>query len=186
MVKRFARQWGQSAARILRGFALLSFVALVGLPAAAFAQNKQAVANEGTALEVLLPVAGAYCAYRNEDFVSYATRFAGQEITIEAAKRAAGNSNWNQRPDGNSNGIMSGHTGAAVFGASYLNHRCISAPVGRALVDGLAVYVGYSRVAADRHTIGQVLAGALVGYAFENLSVDVSSHQVAVKFRYNF
>ena len=67
-----------------------------------------------------------------------------------------------ERPDGSDdNSFPSGHTSAAFQGASFIHFRY-------GLVKGLPAYAGatfvaYSRVDSDRHYLGDVVAGAVLG-----------------------
>ncbi|QFU22813.1 phosphatase PAP2 family protein [Shewanella eurypsychrophilus] len=65
------------------------------------------------------------------------------------------------RPDGTKpNSFPSGHTSAAFAGAAYLHHRYGDAWAVPAY--GAAVFVGFSRVHANRHFIDDVMAGGAI------------------------
>ncbi|WP_457645676.1 phosphatase PAP2 family protein [Profundibacter sp.] len=140
----------------------------------------------GDVLQVALPVAAMVCAARKHDFAPAALRFVGQEVAVEASKHALGNASINQRPNGNSYGFPSGHTAAAFYGASYLSRQCLHSRGGKILAFSLATAVGASRIHANSHTVGQVIAGALVGVAFDRVKVTFEDKRVHVGVRYEF
>ena len=140
----------------------------------------------GDVLQIALPLAAMVCAARKHNFAPAAWRFIGQEVAIEASKHALGNATINQRPNGGTYGFPSGHTAAAFYGASYLSRQCLHSKGGKVLAFGLATLVGASRVDGDNHTVGQVIAGALVGVAFDRVKVTFEDRRVQVGVRYEF
>ncbi len=167
-------------------FALALCVATTGN-----AQSK--VETAGDVLQVALPLAAAVCAIRKKDFMPYAGRFVAQGLFVEGSKAALGHAKINKRPDGayglttpTYKGFPSGHTAAAFYGASYLSHNCLQTRNQKALAYGLAAFVGASRIQANKHTAAQVVAGALVGYYFDNLTVKFDEGRVDFGLRYKF
>jgi membrane-associated phospholipid phosphatase len=92
----------------------------------------------------------------------------------------------NRRPNGSYKGFPSGHTAAAFYGASYLSRRCVRTRGQKALLFGLAAFVGGSRIHADKHTAAQVVAGALVGLMFDNVAIGFQDNRVRVGWRMEF
>ena len=162
--------------------ALAACVLAMGTPANA----GDAIEKAGDILQVVLPLAAAVCAQRNDDLAAYSGRFAGQLVTTYAFKYGLGSRQINQRPNGASRGFPSSHTAAAVYGASYLSRNCLETGGQKALVYGLAAFVGGSRIHANKHTVAQVAAGALVGYMFDNVSVGFTDNSVSVGWRLEF
>jgi len=163
----------------------LSAVA-VACTLASSAQAGDAFTKVGDALQIALPVVAMVCAARKHEFAPVALRFIGQEATVQASKYALGNATINQRPNGGTRGFPSGHTAAAFYGGSYLSRRCMNTKGGKVLAFGLAALVGASRVNGDNHTVGQVLAGALVGVAFDRVKVSFDDRHVDIGVRYEF
>ena len=150
------------------------------------AQAGDKFTRAGDALEIALPAAAMICAAGKHDFAPAAWRFIGQEVAVEASKRALGNAAINQRPNGGTRGFPSGHTAAAFYGASYLSRQCMHSRGGKILTFGLAALVGASRIHGDNHTAGQVIAGALVGIAFDRVRVTFQDKRINVGIRYEF
>lgn len=126
------------------------------------------VERMGDRLQFALPVAGLVCAAANGHALKYTIRFASTMAVVHTFKRGLGDAEINLRPSGGLQGFPSGHTAAAVFGASYLVHDCIQR---NKLMQGVAIfsgaYVGASRIEAGKHFLFQVLAGALLGWLGE-------------------
>ncbi len=160
--------------------------AMVACSLVTSAQAGDSFTKAGDILQIALPVAALVCATRKHDFTPAAWRFIGQEVAVEASKHALGNAAINQRPNGGTHGFPSGHTAAAFYGASYLSRQCMHTKGGKILAFGLATLVGASRVHGDNHTVGQVLAGALVGVAFDRVKVTFGDRRVHVGMRYEF
>lgn len=162
--------------------ALTTCVFAMGTPANA----GDAIETSGDVLQVILPLAAAYCAHKNDELAAYSGRFVGQLAVTHGIKYGLGARQINQRPNGTSRGFPSSHTAAAFYGASYLSRRCLETRGQKALVYGLAAFVGGSRIHANKHTVAQVAAGALVGYMFDNVSVGFTDNSVSVGWRLEF
>ncbi len=119
----------------------------------------------GDWFQVALPVAGLGCAIAGGDGIRYFGRYLLLEAGIKIPKHTLGDAPINQRPNGGLQGFPSGHTAAATFGATGLAQSCMSqSKLGQGTVLMAAAFTGTSRVEADKHTIWQVLAGALWGW----------------------
>jgi membrane-associated phospholipid phosphatase len=126
----------------------------------------------GDVLEVALPLAAATCAGVQHRLTSYLTGFVAQTAVTQGLKHGLGNTQINERPNGNGQGFPSGHTATAASGATDLAVHC--APGNRAVaISGAAAValVGASRIAADKHTVLQVLAGAALGAVSTGIEV---------------
>ena len=118
----------------------------------------------GDSIQNALPVAGLVCAAAGGGTADYLLRSLVLAAGIHGPKNALGDAPLNRRPNGSDEGFPSGHTAAATFGASAIVRTCVShAPVFQAAVVVAAGFVGTSRVDAGKHTIWQVLAGAIWG-----------------------
>jgi len=142
------------------GYLAAAVVILAGLPSASRAAD---VEDAGDVVSVLLPLAGigtALVRHDREGQVQFLESFATNAVVTAGLKRAVNKT----RPDGDCcNSFPSSHTSFAFMGASFLQRR-----YGRKFAIpayAAAVFVGYSRVAADRHYVEDVLAGAAIGYA---------------------
>jgi membrane-associated phospholipid phosphatase len=150
------------------------------------ARAGDALAETGDVLQIALPVAAAVCAARQHRFASYATGLAALTAVTEGFKYGLGNTEINQRPNGQSHGFPSGHTAAAASGATDLAVHCapgnrVVAATGAAAV----ALVAGSRIRADEHTLLQVVAGA----AFGALSTGVGVYETpagGIGFSYSF
>ncbi len=140
----------------------------------------------GDAMQIVLPAVAGVCAVRQRDLAPYAGRLVGSVAVVQGLKYGLGNASINQRPNGNSHGFPSGHTAAAFYGSSYLAHNCLETPGQKAIAYGFAVAVGASRLDANQHNVGQVVAGALIGYFFDTLSVSVTDNGIKLGMRYRF
>ena len=79
------------------------------------------------------------------------------------AKRNESAARISQRPNnGSFEGFPSGHTASAFVAAGFAQKRYGNALGVPTLI--LATLTGFSRVVAERHTIAQVLGGAILGY----------------------
>jgi membrane-associated phospholipid phosphatase len=142
-------------------------VVLVILALAALACEPSA-RRYGDRFQVVLPMLAWGCAALNKSGTEFATRFAAMMVVVHGTKNMLGDAEINERPNGRGKGFPSGHTAAAAIGASALVHECIAAhPVAKGVVIMSAAFVGASRIDAGKHDIWQVLAGGLLGWAFD-------------------
>ncbi len=136
--------------------------------AAAVLLGSMEVEKLGDRLQIALPVAGLACAYTNGEAASYMLRFIGTNAVVHTFKRGLGDAEINLRPSGSQQGFPSGHSAAAVFGASYLVHQCVQR---NRVLQGFAIFsgafVGASRIEAGKHFLFQVMVGALMGWLGE-------------------
>jgi len=130
-----------------------------------FLLSPKTVGKLGDNFQIALPVIALGCSVVNGRAVDFGVRYLAQEGVVLGSKYLLGNTAINQRPNGGSRGMPSGHTATAVFGASYLVDRCIMDNTAvKAVVIATAVFVGGSRLYTQAHNIWQVLIGALVGW----------------------
>jgi membrane-associated phospholipid phosphatase len=83
-----------------------------------------------------------------------------------------------ERPNGKDRSFPSGHSAAAFSGASYLHYRYgwqYGTPAYLA-----ASVVGYSRVEADKHFVGDVIAGAAIANLVAFFLVDSINEDVVI------
>ncbi|PAF49657.1 hypothetical protein BKH43_06520 [Helicobacter sp. 13S00401-1] len=128
----------------------------------------------------LLPLYAGIASLAMQDYEGFGQVLAGSLVTqgiVEASKRSFELSaklghpvEFSRRPDGGHDykGMPSGHSSGAFSGASYIFYRYGWKPGIPAIL--LATAVAASRVVAKRHTIAQVVTGAVlawgVGYLF--------------------
>lgn len=116
----------------------------------------------GDRYQVALPLMGLACATVSGSAPEYLLRYAVLWTGIRAGKNGLGRHPVNIRPRGGDGGMPSGHTASASFGASALVHGCFAAsPPAQMAAVVAAGFTGASRMDAGKHTIWQVLAGAL-------------------------
>jgi membrane-associated phospholipid phosphatase len=119
----------------------------------------------GDQLQVALPMIGWGCSAVNGRATEYALRFGATWIATHGTKHGLMQAPINIRPNGGDQGFPSGHTSAAVYGASALVHDCVT---GNPWVQGVVIvsagFVGASRIEAGKHDIWQVLAGVFYGW----------------------
>ncbi|MEM6637150.1 MAG: phosphatase PAP2 family protein [Pseudomonadota bacterium] len=126
----------------------------------------------GDNYQIALPLIGLGCAVAEGQGVRYFGRYLLLETFIKGPKYGLGDAEINKRPNGNDKGFPSGHTAAAAFGATALVQTCLkhSKTAQAAAILG-AGFVGASRIEAGKHTIWQVLAGAVIGWLVQALSL---------------
>jgi len=131
-----------------------------------------AQANEKVAdvLKYGMPIAAAsYSLYLDDDegLKQFAFAFGSTVATTYALKSVVSA----ERPNGEGDdSFPSGHTAATFSSASFL-HKRYGAKVGVPAYL-LASYTGYQRYNDDHHRAQDVVAGALIGWAFSELFVD--------------
>lgn len=143
---------------------LLTAALALSVTMAPDARAGDALTAAGDALQIALPLAAAACATAQHRLPSYGAGFLAQAAVTQGLKHGLGDAPINERPDGSTQGFPSGHTAAAASGATDLAVHC--APGNRAVAIGGAAavaLVGASRIAADKHTLLQVVAGAALG-----------------------
>lgn len=127
-----------------------------------FPESVSSVERSGDIIQAALPVAGLATSYYLDDKIgkkqfwkSYFSTVALTyllKITIDR-----------ERPSGGGWSFPSGHTSSAFSGAMFINNRYgVKYGIPSLL---LASFVGYSRVYAEKHYWGDVLAGASIGIA---------------------
>ncbi|MBM9593514.1 phosphatase PAP2 family protein [Roseitranquillus sediminis] len=122
----------------------------------------------GDNFQIALPLAALGCAVATGAGGEYLLRFLGMWTTTHASKQGLGEAAINIRPGGGDLGFPSGHTSASAFGASSLVFACLTdAPLIKTGVVFAAAFTGASRIEADKHTIWQVLAGAIWAVLWE-------------------
>ena len=145
-------------------------IAVLAVLALTIALTERDVERYGDNIQIALPLVAWGCAALNGSAAEYAWRFIGTMATVHTIKRASGDAEWTQRPGGGLQGMPSGHTAAATFGASSLVQECVRAtPVVGGVVVIAAGFVGVSRVEAEKHDAWQVLWGGLIGWAGERI-----------------
>ncbi|WP_054304060.1 phosphatase PAP2 family protein [Gemmobacter sp. LW-1] len=165
----------------------LTLAACLGLSAPVMAQDKTGLERTGDALQVILPAMAGVCAIRQQRTANFVAGLATTELVTQGLKTATRDSRIGRRPNGHDRGFPSGHTSMAFYGATSLARDCWrDSPVAGALAFGAATLVGVSRVKADQHTVGQVLAGALVGYLAHGVTMDLSGDNVAIGYHMEF
>lgn len=145
---------------------------LLALVLALAAGDRFATRRIGDHLQIALPLAGLACAVASGQGPGFLARFTVFELVLHGSKEGLGTAPINIRPDGRLRGFPSGHTAAATFGAVGLSQTCLaSSPPARLVAIAAAGFTGASRVWAERHTVFQVLAGALLGWAAQAFSL---------------
>ncbi|MCB1351409.1 MAG: phosphatase PAP2 family protein [Rhodobacteraceae bacterium] len=140
--------------------AAICVIAMLQAASAVGARNERL----GDSIQIALPVLGTACAVLRGDLGDYAARFAGNMAVVHGLKNGLGAAEINLRPGGSTRGFPSGHTAAAVHGASYLVRECGAfVPYAGPLLALGAGFVAGSRIEAGRHDLHQVLAGAIIG-----------------------
>ena len=150
-------------------------------------QAEDTFTRAGDVLQIVLPAIAGVCAISQGRGTEFGAGLAATMVVTHGLKAGLGKSSINRRPSGAYHGMPSGHTSMAVFGAASLARKCApNRPVLGALAYGAAAVVAASRVDAGKHTVGQVAAGALVGYFAYGVTADFSSGRVALGYSMNF
>ena len=175
--------------------ALLSLILLPGGSAIAADETTQNLTEAGDIVQLLLPLGayvGTWIAGDKEGAYQFTKSLAASSITVHTIK--AGVSRL--RPDaGTEQSFPSGHTQSAFSGAEFIRIRYgnawgIPAHIG-------ALFVGYTRVRANKHFADDVLAGASIAmmwnwYFTSPLSETLELQPIkmddgyGVEFNYNF
>lgn len=142
----------------VRVLAIMAILALV------LAATEPRAERYGDNMQIALPLLALGCSVLNGEGIEYVGRYLVMFTGLHGTKRALGDAAFNMRPNGGQEGMPSGHTATAAFGASTLVQHCIVGhPAARAAVILAAGFTGASRIDANKHTIWQVLAGAIWG-----------------------
>lgn len=139
---------------------LAGTVALCCIKTPAIAADYAKTEKAGDILQVMIPAvayASTFYVDDKEGRKQFYKSFVANEVVTYSLKYAINK----QRPNGGDHSFPSGHTSAAFQGAGFIHERyglkyAIPAYIG-------ASYVGYSRVAANKHDVQDVLAGAALG-----------------------
>lgn len=137
------------------------------------------VENAGNVLKIALPLAAAGITVAKDDregLAQFGLVYGATMLTSFGLKSVI----HEDRPDhSDDNSFPSDSTASAFAAASFLDQRYgweIGLPS-----YALASFVGYSRVEADKHHVHDVLAGALIGWGFNQLITtrsDITVHPV--------
>lgn len=159
-------------------------ISLICAPSQVSAQSRK-IESIGTVLQTLLPLAGAFCAYRQSDIGDYSTRFVGERERdyVVLARNDTDETFYNGTDDRLA--LVQGGA-AAVSGAGYLNDSCISSVPGKAVVGGLAAFANASDLVFKDQEIGVISMGSMVGFKNENLKFRLSRRSVKLKFTLDF
>lgn len=123
--------------------------------------NDNTVEYIGDGLAVIIPATAYGSTFYMDDFdgqIQFYKSIATSTVTTFALKYTV----KRERPDGsNDRSFPSAHTMYAFQGATFIHQRygfsyAVAAYLG-------AAFVGYSRIEADKHYIGDVVAGAAIG-----------------------
>ena len=141
----------------------------------------------GDRFQIILPTVALACAIAEGRGVQLFGRYLLLEVFIKTPKHTLGETPINVRPNGGTAGFPSGHTAVATFGAAALVQSCLAnSKAAQAVAIMAAGFTGTSRVEADKHTIWQVLAGAVLGFLIQFLSLrafDRFIQRIAAKIR---
>lgn len=144
------------------GWARLVFACLAVLLYAPIAQSASNTEKAGDALFVLLPATGlvtAFAKHDREGQLQFARAFAANALITFGLKQAIDK----RRPNGDCcDSFPSGHTSFAFMGATFMERRY--GPGYAVPAYAAATFVGYSRVASDKHFVEDVIAGAAIGF----------------------
>ena len=145
---------------------------ILGIIALIFLTALRDTEKTGERLQIALPLLGLGCAVMDGSAMRYTGRFLLMETILRSSKFGLGDAPINIRPNGGDKGFPSGHTTAAVFGATALVNGCLrESKVAQALVIMTAGFVGGSRIEAEAHYLWQVVAGALLGWLTQYLAL---------------
>lgn len=148
------------------------------------AQSAEAEQAE-SALQVLLPLAGAFCDYQAIEADGYSSRLSSQ----------AGSDDFVISPDRRTladNGAELGDVTflaareAAVSGAERLNESCISGLSVRDFGGGSPTFDSGRYPVYDEDELGLLPVGSLVGFRNENLKFKLSARSLKLRFELDF
>lgn len=130
----------------------------------------------GTGMKYGLPLAAAVCAADQDRLEDFALRGILQTGIVWGMKQIFDARPIGRRPSGEGKGFPSGHSAAAFFGAADLAGKCFDdRPWAGAAAYGAAGLTGWSRLEAGEHSMAQVLAGGLIGFAFGAASFGIGT-----------
>ena len=126
----------------------------------------------GDLLQVLIPATACGATFYHGDRVGRGQFYRAFAVTMGVTYSLKYSVRRERPSGGNDTSFPSGHTSAAFQGAAFIHNRygwklAIPGYLG-------AAFVGYSRVDADKHYVGDVIAGAVIGV--------LSSHYFATPF----
>jgi len=127
-----------------------------------FSSEVTTTEKAGDIMQLAIPLAGIGSAYFLDDNIGK-KQFWNSYLSTAAFTYFLKITINRERPSGGGMSFPSGHTASAFSGAMFINNRYgIKYGIPSLL---LASFVGYSRVHADKHYWGDVLAGASIGIA---------------------
>ena len=122
----------------------------------------------GDRLQYMLPFVASVCALDAGELGRTLGRYTLGYLSAQAFRNGLPQTGINQRPDGGGNGFPSTHTYAAAFGASYIARTCAQRiPYIGTIAIVAAGFTASSRVEHDKHTVWQVLFGAIFALVFD-------------------
>ena len=128
---------------------------------ATFASGKE---NSGDVLQLAMPLAAMGISYLKDDYLGmkeFALAMSGTALTTLALKQTVNK----ERPDGDGDdSFPSGHAAITFSSASYLGQR-YGWQYGLPAYT-LATWTAYTRVDSKKHDVEDVIAGAVLAYAF--------------------
>jgi hypothetical protein len=167
-------------------------VYICGILATAAARAGSIVEKIGDYMQVVVPAYALGMAMNERDRKGarqFAYSFAAMEAGVYGLKYIVDE----PRPDrSNNSSFPSGHTASAFSGAAFIHRRY---GINRAIIPYLmAGFTGYSRIAADKHYLHDVLAGAAIGgllswfitSEYDGLRITAAPGSVKVGFRTEF
>jgi len=136
---------------------------------------KSDIEKIGDYLQFLIPAYGLYLGIQNNDTKGI-KQLSKSVISTSLSTQILKHTIKRQRPDGSdTNSFPSGHTSAAFSGAFYIHSRYQNTTQS-IIAYTLASFVGYSRVYAKKHYMSDVIAGALISYAFDKYFVNTNTN----------